>query len=892
VIGIWLGGLGRRRWGRLGAAALGVAVAVALLASLGAFLASSRGSMTQRAISDVSVDWQVAVQPGVDPGQIENLVRGTPGVRTAVPVGFAQTAGMSASTDSGQGATTQHTGPGMALGLPPGYRVDFPGQIRTLNGADTGVLLAQQSAANLHAKPGDTVTVERAGLPPAQLRIDGVVDLPQANSLFQTVGAPPSAQPIAPPDNVILLPDTQWHAVFDPLGAARPDLVTTQIHTARVPDLPPDPAQAYTVVTAAAHNLEAASTGGALVGDNLAAALDAARSDAAYAQVLFLFLGLPGAVLAAMLTAAIVGAGAERRRRDQALARIRGASTRRLLQLACAEAVAVGASGAAIGLGAAALIGRAAFGAVRFGTTATAATSWALGAAAAGLVIAGAAVVLPAWRDLRGATVASSRSGAYQSDSARRPWWIRYGIDVALFATGGLVVWASSRNGYRLVLAPEGVSTISVSYWAFAGPALLGTGGALLVWRASDALLRRGRLLGRMLRPVAGPLSTTAAAMMARRRRELSRSIVLLTVALAFAASTAIFNATYQAQAEVDARLTNGADVTVTEPPASGVGPAGAIPLAAVPGVRAVEPLQHRFAYIGADLQDLYGVQPSTITNVTGLSDGFFQGGTARELMDTLAARPDSILVSAETVTDYQLRTGDPVNLRLLDTTTQQLITVPFHYAGIATEFPTAPKDSFFVANASYVAQRTGSAAVGAFLIDTGGHNVTDVAQQLRGFLGTSATVTDITHTRSTIGSSLTSVDLATLTRVELAFALLLAAASGGLVLALGLAERRRTFAITTALGASRAQLRSLVNAETATVVAGGLIGGVAVGWLLSEVLVAVLTGVFDPPPDALAVPWGYLSAATAATLVALGLATGFSVRRAHRPPTTVLREL
>jgi putative ABC transport system permease protein len=38
-------------------------------------------------------------------------------------------------------------------------------------------------------------------------------------------------------------------------------------------------------------------------------------------------------------------------------------------------------------------------------------------------------------------------------------------------------------------------------------------------------------------------------------------------------------------------------------------------------------------------------------------------------------------------------------------------------------------------------------------------------------------------------------------------------------------------------------------------VVAGGLVGGLAVGWLLSEVLVTVLPGVFDPPADALTVP-------------------------------------
>ena len=68
--------------------------------------------------------------------------------------------------------------------------------------------------------------------------------------------------------------------------------------------------------------------------------------------------------------------------------------------------------------------------------------------------------------------------------------------------------------------------------------------------------------------------------------------------------------------------------------------------------------------------------------------------------------------------------------------------------------------------------------------------------------------MTDIAHTRDVVGSSLTAVDLAGLTRVELGFALVLAAAAGGLVLLLGLAERRRTFAIATALGATARQLR------------------------------------------------------------------------------------
>ena len=52
--------------------------------------------------------------------------------------------------------------------------------------------------------------------------------------------------------------------------------------------------------------------------------------------------------------------------------------------------------------------------------------------------------------------------------------------------------WLAGRGGYQIVLAPEGVPTISVSYWAFVGPALLWIGAALQRRR-----IDRDRLVGR-----------------------------------------------------------------------------------------------------------------------------------------------------------------------------------------------------------------------------------------------------------------------------------------------------------------------------------------------------------------------------------------------------------
>ena len=902
MILVWAAGLIRRRGARLAAVAAGVAVAVALMGTLGVFLASSKATMTDRAVRGVSVDWQVQVQPGADPAAVDRAVTAAPGTAAATPVEFGTTPGFSATTPARTTAagttptSTQTTGAGVVLGLPPGYRSTFPDEIRPLTGATGGVLLFQQTAANLHATPGAVVEIARPGLPPVPVRVEGIVALPQVDSLFQNVGAGPGAQPVAPPDNVLLLPAATWHAVFDPVAAAGagqdPRATYTQIHALRSHALPTDPAAAYTVATAAAHNLEAATSGAAVVGNNLGLALDKARADAAYAQVLFLFLGLPGAVIAALLTAAVAAAGRDRRRREQALLRARGADTRRLLTLAGTEAAVVAVAGSVAGLAAAAAVGALGFGSASFGATTATAIGWIAVTGLFGVLVAATAVLGPAYRDLRGATVAAGRSTL---PPTRAPWWVRSGVDLALLAAGGLVFWLSGAgsSSYSLVLAPEGVPTISISYWAFAGPALVWIGAGLLVWRLVDLALGRGRrLVATGLRPVSGSLAPTAAAMMARRRRPLTRSVVLLGLALAFAASTAGFNATYRAQAEVDAQLTNGADVAVTQPPGAATPPAAAAPIAAVPGVRSVEPLQHRFAYVGADLQDLYGVDPTSIARTTALQDQYFPGGTAAGVLQRLATAPDSVLVSAETAKDFALRPGDLINLRLPDARTGALATVPFHYAGTVTEFPTAPKDSFLVANASYLTATTGSDAVGTFLVDTGGQHTAAVAGALRTRLGPGPQITDIATVRGTIGSSLTAVDLAGLTRVELGFALVLAAAAGGLVLALGLAERRRSFALATALGARPHHLRALAAGEAGVLTVGGLVAGAVIGWGLTEMLVAVLSGVFDPPPATITVPWGYLAAIAVLTVVALAVAATTAATLARRAPTAVLREL
>jgi putative ABC transport system permease protein len=154
----WLAGSVRRQGGRLAAVAVGIALAVGLLASLGAFISASKATMTRRAIATVAVDWQVETQPGADPETVDKQLSATSQVIAREPVLFGTTSGFESTKDG----TVQTTGSGVVLGISETYRTTFPTQFRDLIGAGTGVLLFQQTAANLHASPGDVISIGRA----------------------------------------------------------------------------------------------------------------------------------------------------------------------------------------------------------------------------------------------------------------------------------------------------------------------------------------------------------------------------------------------------------------------------------------------------------------------------------------------------------------------------------------------------------------------------------------------------------------------------------------------------------------------------------------------------------------------------------------------------------
>jgi putative ABC transport system permease protein len=490
---------------------------------------------------------------------------------------------------------------------------------------------------------------------------------------------------------------------------------------------------------------------------------------------------------------------------------------------------------------------------------------------------AGAARVGASLSSLR-MSVATGRRGTRREG---KPLWQRLYLDIAFLMVSGLIYWLTASTGFSAVVNPDSNPTLSLSVYMFFAPALLWIGATLLLVRL------RGRALSWvMTRAVRGRAASRGAFLLVsagRRGAAINRGLIVVGLLLAFGVNLGIFSATYNQQVKVDAQLTLGADVTATAPPGVASQRNLTQQIAAVPGVTATTGVEHSYAYVGPDLQDTYGIDASSFGKATSLRDSYFIHSTAQQVLDRLRSTHDGIVVSKETITDFSLKNGDLLRLRVLDQRTGQFQVIPFHVAGIVQEFPSAPKDSFMVANLSYLESVTHAGGPNVVFAKVSGSPRT-VAHRIAVATNSAGTKVDnITDQGSRTSSSITTVDLTGISHIEQAFAIILAAAAMALFVALGISERRQEFATMAAIGAPLSRISAFLWTEAAIVLAVGLALAVGLGWLLSQMLVAILQHVFDPPPDALAVPWSFLAGLAGAAIIATLLATALASRGIRR---------
>jgi putative ABC transport system permease protein len=866
---------------------LTLAAAVASLAAMLLFVGHSLGTMTSSAVRSVPIDWQGPVAGYGAATAVAARVAAQPGVAAAYATATAPFAGVEHVSPS---LGTIRAGSGAILAVPPTYLSHLPA-LRLLRGSlRTGeIVFDQQLAATLQVQPGDSVTLTpRPGARPVRLRVSGIALVGAADQLFQPLDPLLGPAPAQPPANIAVLPLATFAGKIAPAlpsissAAGASALPGSQVGTqwqvqAQVAPaaLSGSPVRALQQATGLRNAVERSLPGQVVFVDNLADSLNTAAGDALYAETLYIMLAVPGALIALGLVYLAALGTAERDRRALALLRARGATRRHLIALALLESVLLGltagALGTAIALGALQLDGTSA--GVSLGRLAAVflvCVVLAIVGAAAARVGAG----LGAFRG----TVRAARGGVRR---VGRPLWQRVYLDLLALAAAGFVYWLTVRTGFSAVVNPDTNPTLSLSVYMFLAPALLWLGAALLMVRL------RGRLVSWAAARLAGGRAATFPGFLlvsvARRGAALNRGVLLLGLLLAFGVSLGLFVATYDQQARIDAQLTLGADVVVSAPPGVVTSRQLLQRLARLPGVAGASAVDHTYAYIGPDLQDTFGIDPATLRAGTTLRDSYFLGGSPSEMLGRLRSTPDGILVSKETITDYSLREGDLLRLRLLDHRTGRFRVAPFHVVGIVQEFPSAPKDSFMVANLAYL-QRAGH--------DPGPNVVFVRAQGDPGRLARSVTgatrklgvrVKSIRDQTAQTVSSITTVDLRGVSRIEELFALVLAVATMALFVTVGLAERRHELATMVALGASLRRVAAFLWTEAALVLAAALAFAALLGWLVAKVLVAMLQHVFDPPPDHLAAPWGFLAALALAAAVGCLLAAAAAATQIGR---------
>ncbi len=880
--------------GRAAVRVFTLAAAVGLLGAMVLFVGHSLGTMTSGAVRGVPLDWQGPVPTRAAAERVARGVARQPGVAVAVPAAtapFAQIEHRSATVG------TIRSGAGSILAVPPAYPLHT---LRFLRGSlkPGEVVLDQQLAATLQAQPGDRVILSpRPGAKPVSVRVGGVALVTAPDELFQPLNPLLGPAPAQPPANIAILPFATFATRVAPelpsiaSGAGASAVPGAQTGTqwqvqAQVDPqaLSGSPSTASNEATRIRNRVERSLPGQVTFVDNLADDLNTAAGDALYAETLYIMLAVPGALVALGLAFLAALGTVERDRQSLALLRARGARRRDLLVLAAFESlvlgIAAGALGTAVALAAVHLTGSA--GGVGTGRIlATFAISVALASLGAAAARIGAGLV--AFRGSVGEARRSVRRSA-------KPLWQRLYLDLLCLIVAGLVYWLTVRTGFSAVVNPDSNPTLSLSVYMFLAPALLWVGAALLLVRL------RGRAVAWLAARAAGGRATTPAGFLlvsaGRRGAAINRGLLVLGLLLAFGVNIGIFVATYDQQARVDAQLTLGADVVATAP-AGAVAQHGLVQrVSRIPGVAGVSAVDHSYAYVGPDLQDTFGVDPATLTHGTSLRDSYFLSGTAGQVLDQLRRMPDGIVVSKETITDYSLNQGDLLRLRVLDHATGTFRVAPFHVVGIVQEFPSAPKDSFMVANVAYLRRVTHDPGPNVLFVRAHG-DPTSVAARVAAATGPyGTTVSDIRRQTAQTVSSITTVDLRGIAGIEEAFVLVLAMAAMALQVSVGLAERRQELATMSALGASLRRTAAFLWSEAALVLAASLAFAAVLGVLLAEMLVAMLQHVFDPPPDHLAVPWPFLLGLGGAAVVGGLLAAALAALQIRRLPLgAILRE-
>jgi putative ABC transport system permease protein len=789
------------------------------------------------------------------------------------------------------------------------YQRHYP-SIRVVSGgfAPGSALLSAEAARALGVSRGDTVKLSVPGRSrPITLPISGTVDLGDATPLFASRKVSRLEQFVYVPDSIVVPPEIFRQKIVPAFQAAAAtpgsDLKAFPLSEVDVladrTRLQSDPARAFGQTKQIAHHVGRIAPGQDYLIDNISNALQVARDDAAVGKRMFLFLGLPGVLIAAFLAGYAGSILAAAQRRDQATLRIRGADRGHLGRMLAFRTLLLAGAGSVLGVA----LGFAAVLVILGGTTLFEASATQLLASAGigaivGLVVTAVALSVPGLLGLR-REIGQERRELVASTS---PFWQRWHLDFALLAVAIVAEVLAIRSGAfdADVTSVAAGQAVSLPSHLLLAPLVAWLAGVLLSVRVFEAVARRIPVgANRRFGPVVGG---TLRRSLRRRSRALAAGIIGVALVTAFGVSILTFAATYDDAKASDARFAVGSDVRITPSVLNPRPPTASYAARLrVPGIAAVTPVVSGLdnsVLIGPHNQDresLTAIDPTSFARVAALSNSFFVRRTAASAMAALQSDPEAVLVDATTADDLGVEVGSRAQVLFARGSKQQALK-PVHVVGLFQRFPGFPEGTNIVANLGYYRRITKATGIDFFLAradDASRAGLTHAVRAVREGPGRQdpLKVESIDTTIDKDRSSLTALNVTGLVDLDTTFTLLMSAAAIAIFVFGLMLQRRREYVTLSAIGAQRRQVRALVVGEAGAVVLCGLVAALVVGAGMAALLVHILRPLFvlDPGTSFPLGEIGLLVALVIAAALVSALAATSILRRLE--PAELLRE-
>ena len=757
-------------------------------------------------------------------------------------------------------------GPLRMFGLDADY-LGHDASIRIVEGTQRpgAAMVSVEAAAALGVSVGDNVTIALPDGSSLDQQVSGLLDLSLSRSLFNSRRGADFESFLYVPNSIVV--DT---ATFDSvILPAYLRAITTRGERVKSPPvreidigiardlLDAEPALALIETRAIAAEISAIAGGQDFLLDNISNTLAVAREDANVAKRMFTALGLPGAMLAAMLSAYAGIVLGEAQRRERATLRIRGASRRNLLVMLVLRVIAITTAGAMVGVGlgyasASLVLGQEM---LARATTARLLLSGLLGAVV-GLLATGTALYLTGRRSID-AEIAQDRAQLW----ARTPIWRRVGLDIAVLAGVGITtVIVLAQSGFEGTPGSVYIGqAVHLPLWLLVLPIGLWIAGCLFGGRLFVLVL--DWLSVGSAPPLDRPFALLLFRSIKRRSWAMADAAIILALIVSLGTSLAVFTASYDAAKGADARFTLGSDIRIARSPtrdadlgatdvAPDMAPDAAQVTAVMYGVQNIVLRSDRTT----EVANLAAVDPTAFSAVVPLADADFSTGSADLALGLLRDRPETILLSRDIAAFIKVDIGTTIHV-LLGRNTPDQVEVPAEVVGLFDRLPGFPDGADALMNIALPLAMVPSARP-AFLLMALQDRSDDALQQTVARLQDDPAIAGLLQVESRLTalardqSSLAALNINGLLKIDSGYVLAMGTVTMAIFVFGLLLQRRREYVTLKALGMPSVSIQAFIASEAGLAVLAGCLTGVPVGLAMAWYFINVLRPLFvlDPP--------------------------------------------